>query len=163
MTKPITIRPAIEDDFDAMWLIFHQVVASGDTYVYAPDTNEEECHKILFENTHPFVATIDDNIVGLFVIRQNKTGLGSHVCNAGFMVSLDHRRQGIGKVMGQYALKEAKKIGFKAMQYNVVVSTNDKAIALWKSLGFTIIGTVPQAYQHSKHGLVDIYIMHRFL
>ncbi len=160
---PCTIRPATEADFDAMWNIFHAVVSTGRTYVYAPDTTKAQCHTILMTNTHPFVAEKNGQIVGLFVIRSNHQGLGSHVCNAGFMVCPEHRRKGIGRAMGEHALVQAKELGYRAMQFNVVVSTNKASIALWKSLGFTIIGTVPDAFDHADEGLVAIHIMHRFL
>ena len=98
-----------------------------------------------------------------YTIRPNLAGLGSHVANAGFMVHPHYRNMKLAQAMGAHALAEAKKLGYLAMQFNVVVSTNERAVYLWQKLGFKIIGTVPQAFNHRTNGLVDIHIMHRFL
>lgn len=159
----LTIIPAEEKDFDAVFDIFRQVVSKGETYIYPEGTTKEEAHAIWMQKTAPYVAWKGGQIVGTYTIRPNKIGRGSHVCNAGFMVHPAYQKQGIGKAMGEHALKEARRLGYEAMQFNVVVSTNHHAVYLWKSLGFTVIGTVPKAFNHVAKGLVDIYIMHRFL
>lgn len=159
----LKVRVATEDDFEQMWEIFTDVVSIGDTYVYSPETTRQECHQILMVNTYPYVATIEDKVVALYVIRQNKPALGSHVCNAGFMVDKKFRGQNIGRKISEHCLEQAKKLGFLAMQFNVVVATNKISISLWKSLDFKIIGTVPKGFKHFEKGLVDIHIMHRFL
>lgn len=159
----ISIVPATEKDFDAIWEIFQIVIAPGDSYIYPTTTTKKQAHVILMEDTAPYVAKIDEKVAGFFVIRQNRVGRGSHVCNAAFMVHPDYQNQKIGRKMGERALIEAKKIGYHAMQFNIVVSTNERAVYLWKSLGFNIIGTVPKAFNHQEKGYVDIYVMHRFL
>jgi len=111
----------------------------------------------------PYVAVEGEQIVGSYYLKPNQPGLGSHIANAGFMVAEGQSGKGIGRTMGLHALEEARRTGFQAMQFNFVVSTNTRAVALWQSLGFSIIGTVPQAYRHRMLGLVDIHIMHRFL
>jgi len=158
------IRKATEADFVAMWEIFHAVVASGDTYVFSPNTSREEAHIYwLGPDIASFVAEIDGNIVGFYKLVPNQRDLGSHVANASFMVSPTAHGKGVGKTMGQHCLVTAKKAGFSAIQFNFVVSTNESAVALWKKLGFSIVGTLPKVFRHAQLGYVDAYVMHRFL
>ena len=158
------IRRAELSDWDAIWEIWHAVVADGTTYVYAPETSKEEAFALwMTAPAVPYVAVEGRQVVGSYLIKPNQPGLGSHVANAGFMVAEGHSGKGIGQTMGLYALEEARRAGFLAMQFNFVVSTNTRAVALWQSLGFSIVGTVPQAYRHRTLGFVDIVIMHRFL
>ena len=160
----ITIRKAEESDFDDVWRIFHQVVQQGDSYAYDPDTTREQAHSIWMSGAQKtYVASVDDRIVGTYILQPNQPGLGSHVANAGYMVSADGRGKGIGRAMCEHSLEEARKMGFHAMQFNMVVSTNEPAVALWKKFGFSIVGTLPKAYRHRNLGLVDAYVMHRFL
>lgn len=159
----ITLRPATTYDYDAIWDIFSAVIADGDTFIYSEDISKQDAHTIWMENTRPYIAELDGKIVGTYVIRPNKIGRGSHVCNAGFMVHPDFQNNGVGKAMGEDALKQARKLGYLAMQFNIVVSTNARSIHLWKRLGFNIIGTIPKGFDHKQKGLVDIHIMHRFL
>ena len=158
------IRKATEADFVAMWGIFHAVVASGDTYVFSPNTSREEAHIYwLGPDIASYVAEIDGAVAGFYKLIPNQRDLGSHVANASFMVSPAAHGQGVGKSMGQHCLVEAKKAGFLAMQFNFVVSTNKSAVTLWKKLGFAVVGTLPKAFRHARHGLVDAFVMHRFL
>jgi ribosomal protein S18 acetylase RimI-like enzyme len=160
----VTIRQATPEDFDAIWDIFHAVVAQADTYSYYADTPPEYLrNKWLGEGVEAFVACVDGKVAGIFLLQENRPGYGDHVANGSFMVSPDFRGKGIGRIMGEYALARAKERGFLAIQYNYVVSSNEAAVNLWKSLGFSIIGTVPQGFRHKELGLVDVYIMHRFL
>lgn len=160
----ITIRKAEETDFDAIWRIFHEVVRRGDTYTYDPETTREQAHSIWMSSEHAtYVACVDDRIAGTYILKPNQSGLGSHVANAGYMVGTDVRGKGVGMAMCEHSLEEARRMGFHAMQFNIVVSTNESAVALWKKLGFSIVGTLPQAYRHRELGLVDAYVMHRFL
>lgn len=161
--KNLTIRPATDADFDSIYAIFSQVVATGDSYIYLPTTTREEAYKIWMTETAPYVALLEGKIVGTYLIRQNRIGLGSHVCNAAYMVDPAYRQRHIGQTMCEHSLKEAKAKGYHSMQFNMVVSTNHKAVALWMKMGFEVVGTVPEAFRHSEHGLVDAYIMHRFL
>jgi GNAT superfamily N-acetyltransferase len=157
------IVPAEERHFREIADIFALVAARGDTYLYDVYT-DEEVRKAWTESGRCFVYPAEGGgVAGILVIRKNKTGRGSHVSNAGFMVHPDHRGKGIGKKMCAFALEEAKRLGFLAMQFNVVVSTNKAAVELWKKMGFAIVGTVPKGFRHDTLGLVDIYIMHRFL
>lgn len=160
----MTIRRAEEADFDAIWRIFREVVRRGDTYTYDPETTREQAHSIWMSGEHAtYVACVDDRIVGTYILKPNQPGLGSHVANAGYMVSIDGRGKGVGRAMCEHSLEEARRAGFHAMQFNIVVSTNESAVALWKKCGFSIVGTLPRAYRHRELGLVDAYVMHRFL
>lgn len=158
------IRRARDEDFKKIWPIFKEVISTGDTYVFDPETDIDTCFYYWFgEGVHSYVIEYEDNIAGMYKIIANQPDLGSHVANASFMVSPNNQGKGIGKTMGIHCLKEAKKLGFKAMQFNFVVSTNISAIRLWKNLGFSIVGKLPKAFNHSRLGYVDAYIMYRFL
>jgi L-amino acid N-acyltransferase YncA len=160
----VTIRKAEPSDSDAIWRIFHQVVRRGDTYTYDPETTNEQAYSIWMSHEHTtYVACLDDQVVGTYILRPNQPGLGSHVANAAYMVGEDWRGKGVGKAMCEHSLEEARRMGFHAMQFNMVVSTNESAVSLWKKLGFAIVGTLPQAFRHRELGLVDAYVMHRFL
>jgi L-amino acid N-acyltransferase YncA len=158
------IRPAVPADWDRMWDIFRSVVASESTYVFTPDTASDDARAYWFgADIRSWVAESDREIFGFYKLIANRRGLGSHVANASFMV--DPRCQGrrIGEALGRHCLAEAKQAGYLAMQFNFVVSTNTAAVALWRKLEFEIVGTLPKAFRHREHGLVDVYVMHRFL
>ena len=158
------IRKVIERDHQALWDIFREVVFNGDSYSQSPTISKEAgLHYWIKEGQHCYVAENEGRVVGAYIIKPNQPDLGSHVANGSFIVHPEARGQNIGTALGQSALEEAKKLGFLAMQFNMVVSTNKGAVALWKKLGFTIIGTVPKAFNHKTLGLVDVHIMHRFL
>ena len=160
----LVIRPAQEDDFPAMWEIFRRVVAPGDTYAFAPETPQHVAHDyFLGEGIRSWVAEEQGQVVGMSKLIPNRRDLGSHVANASFMVHPDASGRGIGRALGEHCLAEARQAGYRAMQFNFVVSTNDRAVRLWRRLGFEIVGTLPQAFQHQQLGLVDAYVMHRFL
>ena len=158
------IRPATEADHDAIWNIFHEVVAAGDTYGLDPNISREDALSYWFApGTHTYVAEVDGRINGTYILRPNQSGGGSHVANAGFMVAASARGQGIGRTMAEHCLNEARRVGFHAMQFNFVISTNTGAIGLWKELGFEIAGTLPGAFRHPGKGYVDVYVMYRSL
>jgi L-amino acid N-acyltransferase YncA len=160
----VTIRKATKTDFSAMWDIFHAVIQGGDTYVFAPDTSDAEAYEYWFgPDVTSYVAEDRGWILGMYRLVANQRGLGSHVANASFMVAPGQQRQGIGTILGRHSLIEAKKVGFSAMQFNFVVSTNEAAVRLWKKLGFAVVGTLPGAFRHSSLGFVDVYVMYRFL
>jgi len=160
----LRIRAATAADRDAVWNIFHEVVAAGDTYALDPQTSREEALAYWFKaGTHTYVAKNNGSIVGTYILRTNQTGPGSHVANAAFMVASSARSQGIGRAMGEHCLSKARRLGFRAMQFNFVVSTNTSAIRLWAQLGFKIVGTLPDAFRHPEKGYVDVYVMYRSL
>ena len=160
----VKIRPAIESDRDAIWTIFHDVIASADTYAFDPQMPRQDALAYWFRSdTHTYVAESDGRVVGTYILRANQLGPGSHVANAAFMVAPNARGQGIGRALGEHCLSEARRLGFRAMQFNFVVSTNEPAIRLWQELGFKIVGTLPGAFRHSQRGYVDVYVMFRSL
>jgi GNAT superfamily N-acetyltransferase len=160
----VAIREASGNDRDAVWEIFRAVVAAGDTYVFDPEIPREEAIAYWFKpGTRTYVAECEGRVVGTYILRPNQPGLGSHVSNAAFMVSPSARGLGIGRAMGEHCLDEARRIGYRAMQFNFVVSTNEAALRLWEQLGFTIVGTLPGAFRHRTRGFVDAYVMFRTL
>lgn len=160
----MNIRPAVESDFVAMWPIFQQVVFDEATYVFASDTTYEDAFAYWFgPGAVSYVAEDNGQIIGMYKMIPNQRDLGSHVANASFMVSPVQSGKGIGQSLGMHCLQEAKKAGYRAMQFNFVVSTNKAAVALWQKLGFSIVGTLPKAFCHKHLGYVDAYVMHRFL
>ncbi len=160
----LTIREATERDADAIWDIFHAVVADGDTYVFLPDTPRVEALAYWFgPTTRTYVAEIDGRVAGTYILRPNRPGLGSHVANASFMVAPEARGLKVGRTMGEHCLAEARKFGYRAMQFNFVVSTNLTAVRLWERLGFRTVGTLPGAFRHATQGFVDAYVMFRSL
>lgn len=165
MNKEIKIRLADPNrDFDGIWRIFKDVIATGDTYVNRPETTIDEGRSKWFTaGMQTYIAEFDGKIVGAYFLRKNHPDLGSHVSNAGFIVDKNTRGMGVGKTLVTHALENAKSQGFKGMQFNFVVSTNTVAVNLWKSVGFKIIGTVPGGYNHKQLGFVDSYIMYRDL
>lgn len=149
---------------DPIWEIFREVVAEGDTYAYPPGISKEEGLSAWFHHdVRTFVAMEDGQIFGTYILKANQPGLGGHVATASFMVSASSRGQGIGSQLCIHAMKVAKASGFLAMQFNLVVSTNDTAVNLWKRHGFHVVGRVPGGFRHSRLGYVDALIMHRYL
>ena len=110
-----------------------------------------------------YVACRGEQVVGTYLLKANQPGLGSHVANAGYMVDSREAGRGVGRALCEHSLEEARRAGFLAMQFNFVVSTNTRAVALWQAMGFRIAGTLPRAFRHQTLGLVDAYVMHRFL
>lgn len=161
----ISISPADLSDFEAIWPIFQAVVQAGDTYPYPPDiTKETACALWISPALKTYKAVLNHQVVGTYYIKANQLGLGSHVANAGFMVHPECRGHGVGRQMGIHALEEAKRLGYRAMQFNLVVATNIASIRLWESLGFTTIGTLPQVFYHTAlQEYVDALVMFRAL
>lgn len=160
----LSIRHATEADKPAIWQIIKAVIAGGDTYVYPPDSNEHEMLASWFgEEKHTYVAEQDGAIVATFWLKANQPGLGSHIANAAYMVSPAAHGKGIGRQLAEWSLDEARRLGFSAMQFNFVVKSNVHAVRLWQSIGFEIIGEIPEAFQHAQYGLTNALIMYRKL
>ena len=159
-----TIREASGRDGDAIWGIFHAVVAAGDTYVFDPEIPRDEALAYWFApGTRTYVAEADGRVVGTYILKPNQPGLGAHVANAAFMVAPSARGLGVGRALGEHCLAEARRFGTRTMQFNFVVSTNAPAIRLWERLGFAIVGTLPGAFRHRTLGFVDAHVMFRSL
>jgi L-amino acid N-acyltransferase YncA len=161
---PLLLRRATDADWPAIWAVFRAVVATGDTYTYAPDTPEADARRAwMGPGLATYVAERGGAIEGTYVLRPNLPPLGAHVANAGYMVRPGAFGGGIGTAMAEHSLAEARAAGYRAMQFNAVVSTNLRAVALWRRLGFAVIGTVPEGFRHRELGYVDLLIMHRLL
>lgn len=159
------IRLATEADWPAIWPIWHAVVAAGETYCWLPETDEPTARELwmLPPPAEVFVATESSRVLGTVLLQPNKPGLGDHVANAGFMVDPAAQGRGVGRALAEYALARAREQGYLAMQFNAVVATNTGAVKLWRSLGFDVIGTVPDGFRHPWRGPVDLLIMYRRL
>lgn len=160
----LAIREIAADEFAIAWPLFHEVVAAGDTYSYPPGTTFEQAQRLWTSGgARCFVALDDGACVGAYMLRPNQPGLGDHVANAGYMVCPALRGRGIAGAMCEHSLEQARGAGFKAMQFNFVVSSNEGALRLWQKHGFAIVGRVPRAFRHARLGLVDVFVMHRDL
>lgn len=160
----MNIREISEKDFNEIWPIFHEVVSAGETYAYSRDTSKEKALDIWVTTPKKtFVAEERGIILGTYYIKTNQAGPGSHVCNCGYMVSSKARGKGLATAMCEHSQHMAKDLGYKAMQYNLVASTNEGAIRLWTKLGFETVGTLPNAFNHPAKGYVDALIMYKYI
>jgi len=177
----LEIRKANEDDHDEIWEIIKASLSNGDSYTFPPDaprgemlafwcgadkstyvavsTEQPKSAGILSDDLH----NPHEKIVGTFFLKANQPSLGAHVANAGYMVAPDAKGMRVGRTMAEFSLDEARRLGFKAMQFNFVVKSNTVAVKLWQKLGFEIIGEIPEAFQHKENGLTNAYIMYRKL
>jgi ribosomal protein S18 acetylase RimI-like enzyme len=161
----ISIRRFEEDDWPVVWGFIKPVFRAGDTYAFLPDITEEEAHRVWVKTPAVTYVAVDDQdtILGTYYIKPNQPGSGAHICNSGYIVAENSRGQGIAGRMCDHSQGEAIAQGFLAMQFNLVVSTNVGAIRLWKRKRFTVIGTIPKAFNHPKQGFVDALIMYKQL
>ncbi len=160
----LEIREATDQDFEAIWPIFQQIVLRGDTYPYAPNTNKSQAYQLWMTSPHKtFVAVEDGQILGTYFIKANQPGLGGHVCNCGYMVAEQARGRGIATQLCEHSQREAQRLGYKAMQFNLVAVTNEAAVYLWQKLGFEIVGRLPKAFNHQTSGLVDAFVLYKWL
>jgi len=158
------IRKATEADKPAVWQIIKAVIAGGDTYTFAPETPKAEMIGFWFSpEKHVYVAEDNCVILGTYWLKANQPGLGDHVGNGGYMVSPEAKGRGVGRLMAVHSIEEARRIGYHSMQFNFVVKSNTAAVNLWKSVGFEVIGEIPDAIRHSQQGLTNAYIMYRKL
>ena len=164
--RHVTIREARPEDWDAIWPFFRQIVAARETYAYDPDMTEATGRRtwMIGPPGRTVVATDADGVVlGTANMYANREGPGSHVASASFMVDPESAGRGVGRALGEYVIGWARATGFRAIQFNAVVETNKPAVELWRSLGFEVLATVPEAFHHPRHGYVGLLIMHRFL
>ncbi len=158
------IRQANHEDFNKIWPIFHEIVSVGETYAYPMDTTMEQAEKIWMQAPcRTYVAEESGEIFGTYYIKTNQPGQGSHVCNCGYMVASRFRGRGIASLMCVHSQKIALDLGYKAMQFNFVASTNKGAVRLWQKLGFEITGCLPKAFNHPVKGFVDAFVMYKWL
>lgn len=161
----MNIRPYEDKDWPRVWEIIGEVFRQGETYAYSPDITEEEAHHAWIEYpTQTFVVADDQGMtLGAYYIKPNQPGLGAHVCNCGYITAPEARGKGLARAMCEHSQEQAREMGFKAMQFNLVVSTNSVAVRLWKKLGFEEIGVLPKAFNHKKLGYVDALILYKLL
>lgn len=160
----LTLRPSTAEDADALWPIIETVLAAGDTYAWPTHPSREHGLALM----HPaggrtFVAELDGRVAGLYYLKANYGGPGDHVANCGYMTAPEVRGRGVGEAMCRHSLEQARALGFRAMVFNAVVSSNTAAIGVWQRCGFAIVGTVPGAFRHPVHGEVAVHVMHRAL
>jgi L-amino acid N-acyltransferase YncA len=156
------IRPMTEDDWPQVWPFFDEIVRAGETYAYPLDLSSEEARR-LWTMTPPgqtVVLEVDGRVLGSATMGPNRPGRGSHVGTASFMVSADARGRGVGRRLAEYVVQWHRDEGYRAIQFNAVVETNESAVHLWQALGFKIIGTVPEAFESPAHGLVGLHVMY---
>lgn len=158
-----TIRRYEESDWPAIWPFLRTTFEAGDTYAFSPRSTEAEIHRAWVElPSATYVACDSDGrVVGTYFIKPNQPGLGSHVCNCGYVVAPEAQGRGIAAAMCEHSQREAVSLDFRAMQFNLVVATNERAIRLWKKLGFSVAGTLPRAFHHQRLGFVDALVMYK--
>lgn len=160
----LVIRAAESADWPEIWSILSPVFRAGDSYAIAPDISEAEARAYWLDPMRAaFVAVDGHRVLGTYYMVANFAGNADHICNCGYVTAANARGRGIARSMLAHSLNAAHKAGFRAMQYNCVVSTNRRAVDLWQANGFSIIGTIPEAFRHPSEGLVDAFIMYRKL
>jgi len=158
------VRPAQPSDDDAIWEIIGPIIRAGETYALPRDMSRADAVSYWKSPAHEvFVAERDGKLLGTYYMRANQQGGGSHVANCGYMTAPAASGQGVGRAMCAHSLDHARARGFRAVQFNFVVGTNERAVALWRSFGFAIVGRLAGAFDHPRLGLVDAVVMYRML
>jgi L-amino acid N-acyltransferase YncA len=161
LSTPLQIRPYGTADWPAVWALLEPVFRAGETFPHDPAISEAEALVTWVEQRQAVMVAADaaGSLVGTYYLRPNSLALGAHVANAGFVVAQHCRRQGIGSRLCQHSLQAARRLGFRAMQFNLVVSTNSAGIRCWQRNGFQVVGTLPGAFRHRQLGYVDALVM----
>jgi ribosomal protein S18 acetylase RimI-like enzyme len=160
----LNFRLASPSDSESLWEIIGPIIREGSTYVFSPDSSREKMLGYwMAADKKTYVAERNGEVVGTFYLKANQPDRGSHVVNAGYMVSPKVAGRGIGKAMAEFSFLEAKRMGYYAMQFNYVVKSNIVAVRLWQKLGFELIGEIPEAFAHPKTGLSSVLVMYRKL
>ena len=161
MASPLQIRPFESADWPGIWVLLEPVFRAGETFPYDPAITEAEARTLWVEQSQAVLVALDGNgtVVGSYYLRPNSLCLGAHVANAGYVVAEPCRRQGIGSRLCQHSLQAARKLGFRAMQFNLVVCTNTAGLRCWQRNGFQVVGTLPGAFRHQRLGYVDALVM----
>jgi ribosomal protein S18 acetylase RimI-like enzyme len=158
------IQPAANEDANAIWAIMEPIIRAGETYTLPRDMDKKTALAYWLSLEHEvFVAEENGEIVGTYFLRANQQGGGAHVANCGYMTAVSATGRGVARAMCVHSLDRARERGFRAMQFNFVVCTNQRAVRLWQSFGFDIVGRLPGAFLHPTLGYVDAYIMYRDL
>jgi ribosomal protein S18 acetylase RimI-like enzyme len=162
--QPMLIRPATKDDAAAIWSIIGPTIRTGETYTLPRDMSEADALSYwMGSDRQTFVAVAEGRVVGTYYLRANQAGGGDHVANCGYIADPAAAGRGFARRMAEHSLELARSQGFRAMQFNFVVSTNERAVRLWQSLGFEVVGRLPLAFHHPARGYVDALVMFRAL
>ena len=162
--ETIKITPATSADEERIWALLQPVFSAGDTYAVDPLIDRDAAIAYWMEaDKTAFILRVEGQAVGTYYIRPNQPGAGAHICNCGFITAPSARGKGVARRMLDHALIEAKQQGYRAMQFNFVLASNQRALAIWQRNGFATIGRIPQAFLHPKQGYVDALILHRSL
>ncbi len=158
------IREAQPEDWQEIWPIVRAIVRRGDTYGYEPAMGEEQARSLWMELPRVvFVAEEDGDLLGTYYLKTNQAGPGQHVCNCGYMVAEKARGRGLATAMCEHSQRAAVDLGYRAMQFNFVASSNEGAVRLWRRLGFDEVGRLPRAFRHPEKGFVDALVMYKWL
>ncbi|GAA2783537.1 N-acetyltransferase [Kitasatospora sp. CM 4170] len=161
------IREATAEDWPAIWPFFHTIVAAGETFTFPLDLDVEQGRGWwLLDAPNRTVVAVDEAtgaVLGSAKMNRNHQGNGSHIASASYMVDPAHSGRGVGRALAEYTLDWARESGYRAMQFNAVVAANERAVQLYRSLGFDVIGTLPEGFRHPELGYVGLHIMHRAL
>ena len=158
------IRHFHDEDWPALWPILEAEFRSGESHPHSPEIDEQAAYQAWIAAPQTsYVAEANGRLLGSYLIKPNQPGLGAHVCNCGYIVATDARGKGVGTAMCRHSLAEARRLGYRAMQYNLVVATNTGAKALWDRMGFSTVGRLPGAFRDPRHGFVDAFVMFRDL
>jgi L-amino acid N-acyltransferase YncA len=158
------IRPATDADHPAIWAILEPVIRAGETFALERRMGREDALRFWTgPGIEAFVAEVDGAVVGTYYLRANLAGGGAHVCNCGYMVAERASGRGVARALCAHSLEHARNRGYREMQFNCVVSTNERAVRLWQAMGFAIVGRLPRAFAHPQHGFVDALVMFRSL
>ncbi|PKW00398.1 L-amino acid N-acyltransferase YncA [Streptomyces sp. 1222.5] len=166
MLSRMLIREADSPDWPAVWPFFQRIVTAGETFTYPMDLGKEEGRDWwMLPAPDRTVVAVDDagTVLGTAKMNRNHMGNAGHIASASFMVDPAHEGRGVGRALGEYAIEWARAAGFRAMQFNAVVESNVRAVGLYRSLGFEVLGTLPEGFHHPVHGYVGLHIMHRGL
>ncbi|WP_182868102.1 GNAT family N-acetyltransferase [Stieleria mannarensis] len=155
------IRPFHDSDWDSTWQIIEPVFRAGQTYPFPPTISKQESYSIWVATPECTYVAEDEpgQILGTYYLKPNQPGQGAHVCNCGYIVSDLARGRGVASAMCEHSQEQAIRLGYRAMQYNLVVSTNDGAVRLWEKHGFDVVGRLPGAFNHPTAGYVDALVM----
>ena len=158
------IRETLEEDFDQIWKIFQQIVSAGETFAIHRNVSKKEAHQIWIEQSlKTYVCVEDKKVLGTYYLKNNQGGAGGHVCNCGYMVDMEAEGKGLGTMMCEHSQNIAKELGYKAMQFNLVLVSNKRAVRLWTNRGVNTVGKIPKGFDHPKIGYGDALIMHKWL
>ncbi len=165
MVGETKIRQMTDADWPEVWAMMQPVIRAGETYPYARDMTAAGAHKMWLDIPEASYVAADElgKLLGTYYIKPNQPTLGAHVANCGYIVAENARGRGVASRMCEHSQAEALRLGYRAMQYNLVVKTNEASVYLWKKMGFTIVGTLPGAFHHPVHGYVDAFVLYKEL